>query len=378
MKQCLTSIERLFEGAWLRVRDATDMSDAALVYFRVIFGLFMLLFYMPAIAWVGDVPPGFFFPPIISIAYLFNDFPPGWLFQLHDLLMPVLALGVMLGVRARWCGLAMGVMGMMLATFEYCFGKIDHMILIWAAILCLSLTNWGSMMAVMPDKPLRLNGKDSNPSLAILGICIAFGFFTAGVEKAQNWIDFDLQTSGILKWLYPGYFELDRDIMLAPYMFDLPRPVIEAMDYTAVIFEVSALFMLLSSRRAWRIWLFVACVFHWINVATLSITFQVHTIIYGVYLMPWLTSTAVPSSDVKTWPTWVRASFIAGGLLMMGHLYQRITGYGGEILYMADYELELYFRAYFTAAMWTVTAGFALWRVVKGDDRRSALNASRS
>jgi hypothetical protein len=86
--------------------------------------------------------------------------------------------------------------------------------------------------ALVPD--LRIDPKIAERALATAGLFIAFGMFTAGLEKALHWINFDFSTSGFLSWFYPGYFTLDRKLLLAPAVLKVPPYLFKILDFLAV------------------------------------------------------------------------------------------------------------------------------------------------
>lgn len=52
------------------------------------------------------------------------------------------------------------------------------------------------------------------------------------------------------------------------------------MDFIAVAFELSPLLFLLTSKKAWRAWILIACLFHTFNTLMLNINFISIGIIY--------------------------------------------------------------------------------------------------
>jgi len=88
-------------------------------------------------------------------------------------------------------------------------------------------------MAIVPDRPKQSFG---HPIFACL---IAFGLFTAGLEKAYVWLDGDLGTSGFMSWFVSGYFDLGRNFLLAPQVLKIDSRLFELADYTAVLFELT-------------------------------------------------------------------------------------------------------------------------------------------
>jgi hypothetical protein len=127
---------------------------------------------------------------------------------------------IIIGVKTRICTVVFCLLTFILTNFVYSFGKIDHDALVWAVALCLAFTDWGVPYALLPDR--RINPKVAARALATAGLLIAFAMFTAGFDKALHWINFNLSTSGFLAWFYPGYYTIDRKLLLAPLVLKLP------------------------------------------------------------------------------------------------------------------------------------------------------------
>jgi len=167
-------------------------------------------------------------------------------------------------------------------SFQYSFAKIDHYILPYFLLLCLSVSGWGCYLAVQPEKEISPAATERSLSLAAVIIC--FGFFTAGFGKALSWIDFDLNTSGFAWWYYGGYYNLDRKLLLAPLFNQVPFRALEFFDYAGVAFELSPLFFLLWSHKVWHLWLLVASFFHLMNTLLLNIPFVGHSLVFLAFL----------------------------------------------------------------------------------------------
>jgi hypothetical protein len=278
MKKSLSFIERSLTFFWQRLEDACSNDGCSLGLFRILWGIYILLFFAPYSAFVGQVPQSFYNPPVLSLASLFAGFPPYWLMLAGDLSRIWLLALITIGIRARLCTIALCLLTFISNNFVYSFGKIDHDTLVWAVALCLAFTDWGVHYALIPDP--RINPKISRRALATAGLLLVFGMFTAGFEKALHWINLDLSTSGFLSWFYPGYFTLDRKLLLAPAVLKVPPHLFKILDFLAVAFELSPLFFLLSGRIAWRTWLLVATCFHIANALLLNIPFHIHVLVY--------------------------------------------------------------------------------------------------
>lgn len=280
MKKLLDSIESILSVVYSKIIENTKISDSHMAWYRIFLGIFFLSVFKPY-SWLGEVPSGLYRPDILSIANLFNRLPCLLYFQITDYLRLTLLFLIILGFKARWSFLLIFIITIVNSSFSYSFGKIDHSILVSLIFLLFFFSNSGTKYAIVPDKEKPWQ----RWAIAIFSICLVFGLFTAGFQKALNWVDFDLTTSGIFHWFYNGYFNVNRDLLLSKYFFYTPNWLAEAMDYSAVLFELSGIFFLYYSRKSWHLYLIAAALFHLVNTLILNIPFTPHIIVYGVWLL---------------------------------------------------------------------------------------------
>ncbi|WP_394749082.1 hypothetical protein [Spongiimicrobium salis] len=284
MTPFLDSIEAFLKRIFERIEQATAVSTEQLACFRVFFGLLMLVYFLPSWSWLNDVPPAFFNPRIFSFAYLTDGYLPDIIYLLCDILAIILLVCITLGIFTRKALLAMFVLSSILFSYALSFGKIDHYTnLFLIAYPALAFTNSGTRFALKKDK--ELSSATQARVLALLGIAIAFGFFTAGIPKLLYWVDFDLSSSGFLFWFYGVFLKDQHQYLLSPYVFKLPYYVFEAMDYLAAIFEVVGFFFLYKGRKFWRMYLTIACTFHFLNLLTLNYGFTLNSLCFGIFIV---------------------------------------------------------------------------------------------
>jgi uncharacterized membrane protein YphA (DoxX/SURF4 family) len=278
MKKFLDWIEAKVEFLWRKAEDASENDARSLSLLRILYGLFIVLFYTPSFFWIGKVPQSLFLPPFLSLGILFDDFPSyHWLLAI-DISLIICTICLLLGIKARYAGIFFSLFYIIGSSFQYSFGKIDHYIMFPVFILGLSLTNWGVNYALIPDK--KVSKEVQRKVLAILAVLVCFGMFTSGYEKALYWIDFDLEKGGFLAWFSEGFFSQERKYLLAPFVLLVPPKIFEIFDYFAVVFELSPMIALLTGRKWWQLWLLVACIFHLGNTLLLNIPFASHAPIY--------------------------------------------------------------------------------------------------
>ena len=167
--------------------------------------------------------------------------------MLSNILLTVsVSFALLLGVKTRYAGICYVLLTFIGNSFKFSFGKIDHPIMFPVFILGLSFSNWGTYYALIPDKKISI--KMQRRILAILAVLLCFGMFTAGFEKALYWIDFNLEKGGFLHWFYSGYFNLERQYLLAPFVLKVPPKIFEIFDYLLYLsFLQLLLFLLVAS-----------------------------------------------------------------------------------------------------------------------------------
>jgi hypothetical protein len=334
MTKSLTFVERTLTIIWQKLEETCRNDALSLGIFRIFWGTYILLFYAPYSAFVGQVPQSFYNPHVLSPASLFAGFPPYWLMLAGDLVRIWLVVLITIGIKTRFCTIILCSLTLIMTSFVYSFGKIDHDTLLWAVTLCLAFTDWGVPYALVPDR--RIKPKVAARALATAGLLIAFGMFTAGFDKALRWINLDLSTSGFLSWFYPGYYTLDRKLLLAPLVLKVPPQLFKILDYAAVAFELSPFFFLLMGRVGWRVWILVATCFHLANALLLNIPFHIHVLVYLPFLAlaRFFGESNEGDSVTNVDFSWRIPIIIFALILGVAHTAQRFKGGGSQFLFI--------------------------------------------
>lgn len=267
---------------WSRISASTLVKPENLGLFRLTLGIFLLVFYPPDYKWIASMPKALFNPPPFSIAAFAPGFPSPTFFSVMEVLLLCCNVCIIAGLKPRLSSLVYVAATIVCLNFQFSFGKIDHSFLVYALLACLAFTDCGSNFALLPDQ--KRNPGRTQKSIALFGLFVCFAFFSAGYEKALYWINFNMDASGSASWLYAGYFNLNRTAFLSGYFINAPFAVFKLMDITAVLFELSALFFLLHSRKSWLLWLFAACLFHILNTLVLNIDFLLNSMVYLVFV----------------------------------------------------------------------------------------------
>src|SRR5580704_2529856 len=121
MTKSLSFIEQSLTLFWQRLEETCSNDVHSLGLFRIIWGLYILLFYAPYSAFVGQVPQAFYSPPILSAAFLFPGFPPYWLMLAGDLVRIWLVVLITLGINTRASTIGLCLLNFILTNFVYSF-----------------------------------------------------------------------------------------------------------------------------------------------------------------------------------------------------------------------------------------------------------------
>ena len=281
MRTLYTWTNSLNELFWERVVRSTALGAESLSAFRVVFSFFLLITHTP-FNWIASAPRALFNPPVLSLANLFDGFPGRAFFIALDAASLLSLACLAVGIRARTATIVYLLAAIIGQSFQYSFGKIDHPIMLYALLGCMTFSGWGRYLAVLRDK--KTKSDSTIRSLSLLSVLLCFAMFTAGFEKALNWVDFDLKTNGFISWFRLGYYVYDRQFLLAHLVNYFPPLLLELFDYAAVALELSPLFFLLHSRKGWQVWLLIVCTFHLVNTLLLNIAFIENTMVYLVFI----------------------------------------------------------------------------------------------
>ena len=360
MKRFFYFTNRTSEVFLNRVLRSSYVSNSELSAYRMLFGFLLLIYFLPSWTWLKDTPPAFFDPHILSFAYLTDNHLPPVFYKGADILMILFLVMVTIGVWSRAALIGIFVLCSIFYSYAYSYGKIDHhtSILIFTFFL-LAFTNCGSRFALMKDKTVP--DSVQRVALGIVSIVICFGFFSAGITKCIKWIDFDLDTSGFLSWFNLQYFLDDKNkYFLMEYVFHLPKLVLELMDYTAAVFEVSGFFFLLRGKRSWLTFLFMASIFHCLTLILINIDFTLALLVYGIFLISPFLKRFLKKEN--------------GSLKKLRYFFYGIIGWGiikiAFILFKVDdfvlnyhsiaYESKLYINLFLTI-LFIITSGYFLF-----------------
>ncbi|MGX5857095.1 hypothetical protein ACWKW6_25815 [Dyadobacter jiangsuensis] len=348
MKDLYNYIERINAAFWTRVVASTRQNTESISIFRIIFGLFLLTVWGPNYGWLSNMPQFYFDPPILSVANLFDDFPDKVLLLSIDFILVACGLAITFGIYARIAGFAFIFLGIFATNFQFSFSKIDHSVLVYATLACFSFSEWGTKLALIPDRSRKKNRNEQ--ALSLLAIFVCFGFFSAGLEKGFWWSNFDMNTSGTVRWLYDCFYGVRRQHLLASAVIHtLPFWTYKILDFIAVAFELSPIFFLVRSRLSWKVWLLAACIFHLINTMVLNISFVCNAIVYLAFVDYSRVYTFVSDSIRRRAPLF----YVVGGLIviaLIARANQILSLIPADVIFIPRDEIVHFL--YFSVALW--------------------------
>ena len=275
--------------AWLDhlIYDEYRLPEGAVSLFRIVYSSFVLFVIgVPQFRWISDSPDYFFEPPTLSLAALFPSFPDYTFLLALDIVLVTLFVLLLFGLYTRVVTVALGLVMVVGYSFYYSFGKINHDALLMIYVpFAMVFSNWGGHFSIDNQ---RSGGTKANEEkhwpIFLLAILLSFGMFSAGVPKLLNgWLDPTTQAVKNIVITY-HYFNNFPERFLQPYLIGYDNTLLwEAMDYTAVIFEICFLFAVV--RRKWfSAFVVIAIAFHAMNLLIFSISFVNNLTLYLLFI----------------------------------------------------------------------------------------------
>lgn len=252
---------------------------------RIVYGMFSIFIIgVPNYAQLSATPDYLYHPPVLSLGFLLKGYPPYWILLLVSIILLILSCFVLFGYKTKFSSIALSIGYLLGQNLIYSSGKIDHDILYLLFPGLMAFSNWGTSYSI-DSKHLKSESKGSG-SFIHVAILLGFAMFTAGLPKLlTGWLSLDTQAvlSNIIIY---NCFDGPEDYFLCH--LDYHQNVIwEALDYLVVLLEVGFLFAIIKPRL-FRLFIFFALLFHLGTYYFLGILFQVHLIIYFLFMSPFL------------------------------------------------------------------------------------------
>src|SRR5262249_36969272 len=125
---------------WMFESYRTSARDLAV--YRILFALCIIFTRVPSAAWLRHTPHAFFSPPP-GIAALMTALPPQSLIIGLNVFLALAVQMLLLGFHTRAASIAVGVLLILLNSFGYTIGHINHDILLALTPLAMACSGWG-------------------------------------------------------------------------------------------------------------------------------------------------------------------------------------------------------------------------------------------
>lgn len=329
--------------SWLFAGFPTRLADLAI--FRILYALYLLC-QLPRGEWLRDAPQAFFSPPL-GLAALGRGLPAyHWIVALN-IAVVLSAAALLIGWRTRLASLAAGCGFMLLNSWCYAFGKINHDIFVVVIPLVLAFSGWGNAFSIDARKKGLASLDDQSGSWAVALCCFAIGvaMFTAGFAKlTSGWLDPGLLcTYGHLISLH---FINGRHTWLEKIMLEVDVPFLwKLLDWFVVMLETGFL-AAIWNRRLFVTFCALAAFFHLGVWLLFDIPFGSNLVGYGVIVpftllpIPGLGKAAlgVTARFFRGLPAWLLLMVVFGPVLLA---VLRITRHPTAWMHVPVWEIVL-------------------------------------
>ncbi|MCC9137575.1 HTTM domain-containing protein [Pontibacter silvestris] len=260
------------------------VSAEALGLYRIFFSLYLLIFGVPVVVWIGHFSSAFYDPPMFSLSGLLSEFPDFWFLMVISLVSCLLPILLLFGYKTRSVSILLALCILVEKSFAYSFGKIDHDFLMWMIPLFMAFSNWGIAFSLDSKiDPKNRNKVAESWPITLLALTLCLAMFSAGLPKLMGgWLD--VSSQAVRGHFLREYYFNERQDLLAPLFLNLESPFIwEVLDYAGVLMECLFLFALVKPN-IFRAFVLIAIVFHVLNYLLLNISFSTNYILYMLFI----------------------------------------------------------------------------------------------
>src|SRR5262245_19503126 len=173
----------IFESFCIRITD--------LAAYHILSCIYVLLTCLPSATWLRHAPPAFFSPPA-SLAALFTTFPSSSLLLGLNVLASLFLSMLLIGLYTRVASVGTTITLLLLNSWAYSLGNINHDILLVITPFVLAFSGWGNALSLDArgrGTPLPDTRKGSW-SLTLLALLIGIAMFTTGWAKVSTgWLN---------------------------------------------------------------------------------------------------------------------------------------------------------------------------------------------
>lgn len=257
----------------------------SLALFRILFAGTLLLIVVPRGLSVHRLPEMFYHTPF-SVAMFWTAPVSAEVMQALNLGLIVALAALLLGWRTRVASVSVCTLLVLLQSFMYATGKINHGHLLLTLVPgVLAWSSWGRDLSI----DSRGSG-ESVPdlyreawSISLLAFLVAVAMFTAGWPKlTTGWLDLSSQaTNGhlMVSYVSAGHHTWAGALALRHF----PAWLWECMDWATVLMECGFL-LVLWNRRLFRLFCAVACLFHLGVLLIFDINFYGNLAAYAAFV----------------------------------------------------------------------------------------------
>jgi uncharacterized membrane protein YphA (DoxX/SURF4 family) len=268
--------------SWIFESYRTTLRDLAV--FRILYALCVMLTCLPAAGWLERTPSAFFSPPP-GLAALFSSLPPRAVLIGLNIPLALALQMLLLGFHTRAASAAVTVLLLVINSFGYSLGKIDHDILLVLTPLLLAFSGWGAAYSLdsLRRRADQTDAVRGSWCLAMLALVIGIAMFTAGwVKLTTGWLD--PNTHSTYGHLLINYAVTGRHTWLADQILGIESFWFwKTADWIVTFMEL--MFLVAIFRPKWmRSMLAVACLFHFGVWLLYDIVFMPNVVAYGAFV----------------------------------------------------------------------------------------------
>jgi hypothetical protein len=252
-----------------------------LVVYRMLYAACVLVTVVPTASFLRHAPRAFFSPPF-GLAALFTTFPAPPVITGLNVLLALFASLLLVGWWTPVASACTGLTLLVLNSWAYSLGKINHDILLVVTPLVLAFSAWGHALSLDAAGPPRDEPPRSWP-LALLALLIGYGMFTAGWAKlSSGWLD--PQTRATYGHLLNNYYATGRETRAAALALRVDSFALwKGGDWAATLLELAFLPAAVN-RRALCVVMALACIFHFGVWLLFGIPFWWNVLAYGAFV----------------------------------------------------------------------------------------------
>jgi hypothetical protein len=282
---------------------------ADLAAYRILLALFLLFTRVPVAPWLAATPRAFFQPPL-SLAAMFTEFPSESRLTLLNVVLALFICLLLIGWYTRIASVAVSVLLIVMNSWAYSLGKINHDILLTLSPLVLAFSGWGNAWSLDAVNALCKKAVDipeGSWCLTLLALLIGICMFTAGWAKASTgWLDptvhatyghlvYNVHATGRETWaagVFLGWTGSDSGWLW------------KMADWSAVLLELGFV-LAVFHRQVFYFFLACAAVFHFAIWLLFDIGFGANLVCYAAFIpyaavIPFLKARAAQIVSRKT------------------------------------------------------------------------------